>query len=121
MNLFGSGRPLFTDEFVGRAALESFEPAREIVGGDEVRQRRFELLMAVVMIPFDGCFPDGSVHAFDLAVGPWVFNLGEPMFDAVLAAAHVEHVGDVGGRRPISVSRRKGELDTLSVRTVWIS
>ena len=74
---------------------------------------RFELLMAVVMIPLNGCFLDGLVHAFDLAVDTWVFNLGEPMFDAVPAAAHVEHVGHVRCRWSISVSRRKGELDIV--------
>ena len=44
------------------------------------------------MIAFDGGFLDGAVHAFDLAVGPRVLDLGQAMFDVVFLAAHVEHV-----------------------------
>ena len=59
---------------------------------------RLELLMAVVVVALDGGLLDGAVHAFDLTVGPGMFDFGEPVLDAVLAAAHVEHVGHVAVR-----------------------
>jgi len=73
-----------------------------------------KLLVAVVMIAFDSGLLDRAVHPFDLAVGPRVPDLGEAMFDAVLSTAHVEHVGDVAGSRPIGISRREGELDAIA-------
>jgi hypothetical protein len=65
------------------------------------------------MVAFDRGFLDRPVHPFDLAVGPGMLDLGEPMLDPVLAAAHVEHVGHVGCRGAIGVARRKGELDAV--------
>lgn len=46
--------------------------------------------MAFVMEAFDGRFLDGAVHPLDLTVGPRVVRLGEPMFDIVGLADHVE-------------------------------
>ena len=46
---------------------------------------------------FDGSVLDGPVNAFHLAIGPWVLDLGQAMIDAVFPAAHVKHVGHVGG------------------------
>lgn len=96
---FGLGCPDFADIVEGREALERFETAALIVGVDEVVEGGLELPLAVVMVSFDGGFLDCAVHLFDLAVGPGVPDLGEAVFDAVLAAAHVEHVGDVAGSR----------------------
>ena len=42
-----------------------------------------ELIVAVVMEPFDRRVLDGEVQAFDLTVGPWVVGLGQPVLDAV--------------------------------------
>lgn len=39
--------------------------------------------MVVVVEAMDCGFLDGSVHAFDLPVGPGVIGLGKPMLDAV--------------------------------------
>src|SRR3546814_1975175 len=45
-----------------------FEPATEIVGGDEVGEVRAQLLVALVMEAFDGGLLDGPVHPLDLTV-----------------------------------------------------
>jgi len=39
----------------------------------------------------DSGFLEGAVHPFDLAVGPRMVRLGEPVLDAMLAADTVEH------------------------------
>lgn len=46
--------------------------------------------MAVVVEPFDRRHLDGAVHPFDLAVGPWVVGLSQPVHYAVGLADHVE-------------------------------
>ena len=65
------------------------------------------------MIPFDCCFLDGSVHAFNLSIRPGVFDPGQPVVDVIFTAAHIEHVGEVGCGRAIPVTRRQGELDAI--------
>src|SRR5450432_2767021 len=78
--------PESADEFVWCEALQGLEASREIIGCDEVGQMRFRVVMAVVVIAFDGRFLDGSVHALDLTVRPGVFDLGQPVLDAILPA-----------------------------------
>lgn len=99
--------------FVGRETLERFEATTKIVGVHEVGKMAFELFVAVVVVTPDGRFFDGSVHAFRLAIRPWVFDLGEAVFDAIFPAAHVEHVGHKGSRRPVSVAWRISKLDAV--------
>jgi RHS repeat-associated protein len=72
-----------------------------------------ELVVVVVVEAFDRCVLDGAVHALDLAIGSGVLDLGQPVLDAVLLAAHVEHVRDEGCGRAFSVARREGELDPV--------
>ena len=69
--------------------------------------------MAIVVVALDGGFLDRAVHALDLPVGPGMLDLGEPVLDAVLVAAHVEHVCHVTCRRTVRVSRRESELDAI--------
>ena len=95
MNRFLFVRPAFIDELIGRETFERFQPPTEIVGVDEVDEVAAKLVMAVVVIAFDGGFFGGAVHALNLAVGPGMIDLGEAMFDAILAASHVKHVGHV--------------------------
>ena len=78
--------PRFADGFVGREAFQGLEPAAEVVGSDEVAKVRPELVVVFVVVAFDGRVLDGSVHPFDLAVGPRVARLGEPVIDVVLRA-----------------------------------
>ncbi len=110
---FWLGCPDFTDVFEGRETLESLQPPPIIVGIDEVVEVDGQLRVAVVMVAFDRRFLDRAVHPFDLAVGPWVLDLGEPVFDPVFLAAHVEHVGHVGCGRAVGVARRERELDAI--------
>lgn len=67
-----------------------------------------ELIVAVIMIAFDGGLLDGAVHAFDLAIRPRVFNLGQAVLDAILTADTVEDV--VCG---IDMALMIGELDAV--------
>ncbi len=84
------------DIFVGRKAAEVLQPATVIVGVDEDLKVLPELVMAVVVIAFDGGVLDGAVHSLDLSVGPGMVRLGEPVLDAVLAADLVEAVNAPG-------------------------
>jgi hypothetical protein len=72
-----------------------------------------ELLMAVVVVAFDGRVLEGSVHPFDLTVGPGMVDLGEAVLDVVLAAAHGEHVCHRASPRAGGVARRITELDAV--------
>lgn len=92
--------PYFADVFEGREALEGFEPPPIIIGVDDVVQVSVELPMALVMIAFDGGVLDRPVHAFHLAIGPGMLDLGEAVRNPVFVAAHVEHMGDRRGGRP---------------------
>lgn len=73
----------------------------------------FELAVAVVVIALNGGVFDGSVHAFHLAIGPGMFDFGQPVFNAVFTAAHVKHVGHECRCRPVSVAWWKGKLDAV--------
>src|ERR1700730_17631614 len=71
------------------------------------------------MIALNSGFLDRSVHALDLAVRPWMLDLGQPMFDVIFLAAHIEHMRHVSCRRAIRVARRESELDLfVGVRRV---
>ncbi len=67
--------------------------------------------MAVVMEPFDRRVLDGAVHPLDLAVGPWVVGLGQPVLNAVRLADYVEaHRPGVEG---VPVASLLGELTAI--------
>ena len=76
-------------------------------------QMSFELLVAIVMIAFNGCFLDRTVHALDLPIGPWMFYLCQTMLDVVFLTPHVEHVRHISGRWAVSVARWDGKLDAV--------
>jgi hypothetical protein len=82
--------PYFADGFEGREALEGFEPPPIGIGVDEVVQVGVELPMALVMRPVDGGILDRPVHAFHLAIGPGMLDLGEAVLNPVFLAARVE-------------------------------
>ena len=106
----GLGCPSSADEFVWREGLET---ASEVVGSDEVCEMAPKLLVAVMVEAFDGSVLDGAVHPLDLTVGPRMVDLGEAVFDTVLAAAHGEHVAHVLSGRAVRVARRSAELDAV--------
>jgi hypothetical protein len=72
-----------------------------------------ELVVIVVVEALDRRVLDGSVHPLDLAVGPWMIDLGEAVLDAVFLASHGEHVGHVAGRWAVGVTRREAGLDAV--------
>lgn len=45
------------------------------------------LVVAVVMMAFDGGVLNGAVHPLDLTVGPGMIGFCEPMLDAVCLSA----------------------------------
>ena len=48
--------------------------------------------MVVVVEALDGRILDGPVHPLDLAVGPWMVDLGEPVFNPVVVADPIKDV-----------------------------
>ena len=110
---FWLGSPAFADVFVRREALQGLQPSSVVVGVDEVGEVSFELIVSIVMVALDGRFLDRAVHALDLAIGPGMLDLGQPMFDAILLAAHIEHMCHVSCRRAIRVARGESELDPI--------
>ena len=105
--------PGFADEFVWCQAAEGLQTPAVVVGIDEVSQVRPELPVGVVVIALDSRVLDGPVHAFHLVIGPGVFDLCEPVLDAILAAAHIEHVRHELGSWTVYVTRRERELDAV--------
>lgn len=89
--------PAFADELVGRQAFEGFQSAAIIIGVDEVLEVGFELVMAIIVIAFDGCFFDRPVHPFDLAIGPRVFDFGEAVLNVILIAYSVKDMFERAG------------------------
>ena len=73
-----------------------------------------QLVVAVVVIAFDGGFLDSAVHSLDLTIGPRMIDFGEAMLDAVLAASHGEHVCHVAGGWAIGVAWRETELNAVA-------
>jgi len=52
-----------------------------------------KLLVALIVEAPDGRVLDGSVHSFDLSVGPWVLYLGGTVVDVIPRAGELERVG----------------------------
>ena len=100
--------PDFADVFEGRESFEGLQSSSIIVGVDEVVEMRSQLGMAVVMVSLDRRFLDCAVHPFDLAVGPGMLDLGQPVLDLMFVTDPVEDV--VEG---IFVVRHIGELDAV--------
>ena len=105
--------PDFAEVFVGREAMDSFESSGEVVGYDGVGQMPLKMIVGVIEEAFDGGFLDGSVHAFDLAVGPGMVRLGESMFDDVAAADSVEGMASKAGGGSLAVPGEVCELDSI--------
>lgn len=84
---------------------------RRATRSSQVGEVRAQLIVAVVVEAFDGGFLDGAVHPLDLAVGPGMVWLGEPVFDVIRLADHVEaHLARPGG---VSIAGLFGELDAI--------
>ena len=72
-----------------------------------------ELVVGVVVIALYGRLFQSAVHSLDLAIGPWMVWLGQPVLDAVSAADLIEAVHTPARRRPLAVLGQLGELDTV--------
>lgn len=110
---FWLGSPAFANVFVGCEAIQGLQPPSIVVGVDEVGKVSFELIVSIVVIALDGRFLDRAVHSFDLAIGPGMLDLSQPMLDPVLPAAHVEHMRGVSCCRAVRIARWEGELDPI--------
>jgi hypothetical protein len=84
--------PAPADELVGREAFEGLEAAGKIVCIDEVIEMLPELCVVAIVVALNSGFFDGAVHPFNLAIGPWVFDFGKPVFNLELAAHAVKDV-----------------------------
>ena len=83
--------------------MDCFESAREVIGVDEVVEMLPELVMAVVVIALNSCFLDGSVHAFDLPIGPGMFDLGGPVLDLIQGEIELIRMGGRAAELPAVV------------------
>lgn len=110
MNRSGWKSPAFADIFVGCEALQGL-PATE--RSDEIGKVSFELIASIVIVALDDRFLDRAVHALDLAIGPGMLDLGQPMFDAISLVSRVEHMRHVSCRRTVDIAWREGELDPI--------
>lgn len=90
---FRFGCPDCADVFVWSEAAECLQSARKIVCRYKVVEMCPQLVMAVVVEPFDCGILDRSVHAFDLSIRPGVTHFGQPMFDPIFRASHSKHMG----------------------------
>src|SRR4051812_45767139 len=100
--------PLLTDELVGALAFKGLQPAGAVVGEQEGMQMPFQFISRGVVEGAYRRILDGPVHPLDLAVGPRVVWLGQPMLNAVGQADPVEAV-HAGGREASPV----GELQAI--------
>jgi hypothetical protein len=67
----------------------------------------------VVEEALDGGFLDGSVHSFDLTIGPRMVRLGEVVLDSVDMAGPIEGMDAEAGGWTLAILRQVGELDSV--------
>ena len=72
-----------------------------------------QFIIRLVVEALDGSVFDGAVHSLNLAVGPGMLYLGQPVLNAVLSTPHVEHMGHIGRRRHIGIAGRECELNAV--------
>ena len=64
-------RPEFCPGYGG--TFEGLKSASRIMGVDEVGEATAERVMRFIVKAFDRCVLDGAIlHAFDLAIAPWM-------------------------------------------------
>lgn len=85
------------DLFIRRETAECLKPAGASVSITQIIEMRAELVLALVMIPREGCF-ECAFHPLDLPICPRVFRLGLAMFNAACSADHVKPHGPGIGR-----------------------
>jgi len=100
--------PDFADKLEGREALQGLKPAGEVVGVYGVGEVSSELVVGLLVVSLHRRFLERSVHSLDLAVGPRMARLGEPMVNVQLGAGVFE------GMRPDGFACPYGGLDVRS-------
>ncbi len=105
---FWLGSPGLADEFVWCEAFEGLQSLGEVIGLDEVGEMAAELLVVVIVKSPDGCVLDGAVHAFDLAIGPRMLWLGQPVVDIGKGAGVFERMGSERHRQLVIDGIAKG-------------
>jgi len=78
--------PLLADELIGGKSSKGLEALGEVVGHEKGLEMLFELLVSLVIVPFDRSVLEGPVHALNLPIGPRMLWPGPAMFDVVLFA-----------------------------------
>jgi hypothetical protein len=94
--------PDFADVFVRCEAIERFKAACVIVGIKELDEICAQLVMVLVVVPFDSCVLDRAVHALDLILLPRMIWLGQAMLNAICSIDHVEPHGPGTGGVPVA-------------------
>jgi hypothetical protein len=107
------GCPDFADVFVGRQASQRFKPTTIVVGIDEVVEMGCQLGMAIIVIAFDGCLLARAIYAFDLAIGPGVLGLSEPVFDIMPPTGAIEGMATPASGGAVAVLGQVGKLDAI--------
>ena len=106
----------------GVSPFEGHESSTEFVRSDEVGEMSAELVVTVVVTALDGRVLDRAVHALDLAVGPRVLGLGQPVLDIELGAGIFEGVspeafavgdGQLNVRHGRAAGAWRGEVDAV--------
>ncbi len=82
--------PAFDDVFIRSGSSQGFEPAWRSYRHSESVEMFSQLLMIVVMIAFDGCFFESTVHALDLAIGPGMIGPDQAMFHTIFQIDAIE-------------------------------
>jgi hypothetical protein len=98
--------PGAADVFIERAAVQDFETASEVVGGDEVRQVGSKLFVAIVVISIDGRFLDGSVSSAFWQVSKLDTVIDQHRIQSVWYGPDQRFSGD-GGSRQIRPTRSR--------------
>jgi hypothetical protein len=79
---------------------------------------RIDLPMGVVLLAFEGGFLDRAAYPLDLAIGPRVLDLGEPVLDSVLFVPQVEK----GAALPLMRSNKTALSSSMAARMAsrWV-
>ena len=68
--------------------------AGEVVGVNEVGGMLSQLIVIVIVVAMNGRLFNCPAHALNLAIGPRMPWLGEPMINVVSGAGILENMGD---------------------------
>lgn len=72
-----------------------------------------KLIVVGIVKAFEDGILDGSVHSFDLTIGPGVVRLGQTVFDPIICAETVEQMAQKPCRRSDAISWWMTELNAV--------